>query len=456
MSKQYENYHNHTYFSNPSTPDSVCGIQDYIDRAIKFGHKTYSTVEHGRSSDIFEAYELCAKSGLKMVFGIEAYIVKNIEEKERGNHIILMALNNKGRRAINKINSRANEIGFYYHPRIQMDWLLELPKDDVVITSACVNTPLDIDGFVELCHEHFQEHFFLEIQNHMPDIQKDLNIRVLALHKKYGIEMMHGNDSHYIFEHGHLGQEGRKTFLHSKGIHYENEDDFMLDYPSYNTILDRYDKQGIFSQEQVEKALENTLIFDKETVDLKLDKEIKMPNIYKDLTPNERLLKLVKLVVDLWNKDKNKIDKSKHHEYVKAIKEELKVIQNTNDLVNTADYFLLNYELFKLGMEKYKGEVTPTGRGCVFSGALVHTKNDLKLIQDIKIGDEVITSDGKFNKVIDTMKYDIEEKMVKVTHLYGTNKYHPTLFTLDHKILINRDNKVDWIEAQYIEKGDYL
>ena len=67
-----------------------------------------------------------------------------------------------------------------------------------------------------------------------------------------------------------------------------------------------------------------------------------------------------------------------------------------------------------------------------------------------------MTEDGKFNKVLNTFFYDIEEPMIKIKHLYGTNKYYPTICTRDHKILIYRNGNREWIEAQNIVEGDYV
>ena len=86
----------------------------------------------------------------------------------------------------------------------------------------------------------------------------------------------------------------------------------------------------------------------------------------------------------------------------------------------------------------------------------MHTLKGIKPLKKVEVGDYVVTEDGKFNKVLNTFSYDIEEPMIKIKHLYGTDKYYPTICTRDHKILIYRNGNKEWIEAQNIIKGDYV
>ena len=114
------------------------------------------------------------------------------------------------------------------------------------------------------------------------------------------------------------------------------------------------------------------------------------------------------------------------------------------------DYFLLDYKVVERGIKEYGGMLTKTGRGCFTADSLVHTDNGLKSIKDVQIGDKVITKDGKFEKVYNTMEYDIEEEMIQINNGIG----YKSICTLDHKILIYRDGKEQWVEAQYLKGGD--
>lgn len=136
----YENYHKHTHYSNIRTLDSVCKPEDYMKRAVELGHKLYFTTEHGFQGNIFEAYTLCEKYGLKCVYAAEVYYVDDrFDKTSRTNyHLMLVAMTESGRKQINKILSIANQEGFYYKPRIDLQLLLSLNPDDVIVTTACV------------------------------------------------------------------------------------------------------------------------------------------------------------------------------------------------------------------------------------------------------------------------------------------------------------------------------
>ena len=111
------------------------------------------------------------------MFGAEAYWVKNRHEKDRTNgHIILLAKKENGRRKINGILSDANEDGYYFRPRVDLELLLSLPKEDVFITTACVAFWHydDIEDIVIKLHNHFGNNMMLEIQNHNTDTQLSL------------------------------------------------------------------------------------------------------------------------------------------------------------------------------------------------------------------------------------------------------------------------------------------
>lgn len=361
---RYNNYHKHTTHSSIFTPDSHVHIEDYMKRAKELGHTTYFTTEHGFGGDIFEAMDLKNKYDIKVCFAMEGYIVPNPLEKDKSNyHIVLIARTDKARKKLNKINSRANKEGYYYKPRIFIDDLLKLDKDDIYITTACVAGILrDEVGYNEIFKplvKHFGDSLLLEVQSHDEDIQRELNQRILKVSEKYNLKIIHGNDSHYIYTE--QGSE-RLEYLKGKHMSYDDEDNFILDYPEYNDILKRYRKQGVLSDEQAKIALENTLLLD-ECEEIQIDKSIKMPTLYPNLTPNQRYEKLRKLIYEKWLEEKERIPEEKHQEYIDAISFEMNIIKETNEEVHTADYFLLNYEIVKLAIEKYGGVLTKTGRG---------------------------------------------------------------------------------------------
>ena len=444
MSKYY-NYHKHDHKGNPVSLDVVVKLEDYCKRAIELGHDTIFTTCHGLQGDLFEATTLAHQYNLKLIVGAELYYVPDRKEKDRSNrHIIIIALNHNGIRELNNIISKSFIDGMYYKPRIDEELLFSLNPENVVVTTACVAGVWNDERLVALMKNYFKEHLFLEVQNHNEKIQKEVNKKVLELSEKYDIKIIHANDSHYINPDD---AKYRESFLKAKGITYPEESNFILDYPDYDTIVERYKKQNILNEKQIFEALNNTLIFEGIDCSDYINDDIKLPSISDN--PNEDLKKILN---ESWNQNKNIIPKEKRKDYLDSIRYEMDIIEKTN----MANYFLIDYYISKIAKEKYGGVLTKTGRGCFQGDALVYTLEGMKLLKDVQVGDFVITEDGKFNKVLNTFCYNIEEPMLQIKHLYGTDKYYPTICTLDHKILIYRNNRREWIEAQNINKNDYV
>ena len=192
--KQYANYHKHDHISNIFTPDTHVKCEAYLKRIKELGYDCYWTTNHGSGGDIFEAKDLCDKYEIKCFFGLEGYIVPDPLEKDNRNyHIIIIPKTNTSRKKVNLITSRASEEGFYYKPRLFLEDLLALDKDDIYITTACVAGLLrDEDSIKQLFEplaKHFGGNLFLEVQNHGDETQKAVNRKCVELAEKYGLEL---------------------------------------------------------------------------------------------------------------------------------------------------------------------------------------------------------------------------------------------------------------------------
>lgn len=357
---RYNNYHKHTHYSNVSTPDSIAKVEDYAKRAIELGHTSLVTTEHGFAGNIFEYYDVAKEYDLKFVFGIEYYFVPDRFEKDRTNsHLMILAKNENGMRQMLDIMSESNKTGYYHKPRIDKKLLFSLSPDDVVVTSTCVISYINKyddyeENFVIPLMQYFGDNFYLEIHDNTHPMQVDYNKIILNLHNKYKIPLIHATDSHYIYEED---DKYRTVFLNGKGIFYPEEEGFILDYPDSNTIFDRYEKQGVFTKQQVEDSLRNTWIID-DFEDIEMDKDIKMPSLYPDLKHEDKMLKLKNIITKEWLKDKEHISKNDYNKYLEAIRFETSIIEETK----MEDYFLLNYEIIKRAKE-LGGVLTRTGRG---------------------------------------------------------------------------------------------
>lgn len=385
------NYHSHKIYSNIKSLDVVTKPIEYIVRAIELDGKDaiYFTTEHGYQGNVYEANTLCSEvcvkltqenneytkhncekckykdtcdksyKGIKMVVGAEAYYVKDRKEKDNSNyHLVIIAKNKDGYRDLNRILSYSNIDGVYYKNRIDDELLFSINPNNTIITTACVAGRLrndeGLDDWIIKMKEYFGNNFYLEVQNHNEDIQKNLNKKILCLSKKYNINIIHGNDSHYINPQDYIYRE---LFLKAKGIIYKEETNFILDYPDVETIIERYNKQNILNEEQIKDAINNTLIFD-ECENIILDKEIKMPSISNN--PNKELKDIIN---KRWMEIRNTIPKERWDEYLEAIRYEFNIIEKTH----MEDYFILDYKICQRAINEYNGLLTKTGRGSAVS-----------------------------------------------------------------------------------------
>lgn len=365
----WQDYHKHTSLSNVYTKDSPLIHLDYWNELkARYGDKpcAYTTVEHGWAGNYFKTYDDLEKfnkkngTNIKFVFGYEAYWVKDRHIDDKSNcHMILLARNDNGRKALNKILSIANKDGYYYRPRLDLELIMSLPPDDVMITSACIaywNKYQDIDDITAQLASKFP-YFYLEVQPHHTQQQADLNRHILELSSQLNVPIIAGCDSHVIFE---SQMKDRDDLLESAHISYEDEQGWYLDMPTYDVLFSRFQQQGVLSDEQIKQAIDNTnILMDFE--DIILDRSLKVPVVksLKDKTQQERNEEFERIVWDEWKQQKWDINEAKHDEYIKEINDAINEIESCN----MTDYFILSYYVMKNGQEKYGGILTPTGRG---------------------------------------------------------------------------------------------
>ena len=357
----YQNIHSHSFYSNISTHDSVISRTDVAERAVELGHTTLSCIEHGYMGNVFETYRIAKEFNLKLIFGTEFYYVKDRFEKDRTNsHLLVVAKNENGKEAITGLISESYQTGFYGRNRIDEELLFSLPKDDVIVTTACIASPINLyegyaEYFIPKAKAYFGDNFFLEVQPHWNKKQADFNDKLIGYRKKYNVPFILGVDTHYIKEEDY---KMRDIYLKSRKIVYDKEEGFFMDYPETKTIIERFKKQNVLSDEQIIEAFDNSHVVD-EFDAIVINDDIKMPSVYPDKTEKEKVKILKKHINKAWIEDRKHISKERWGEYLDAIKYEMSIVENTH----MTDYFLMNEKIIRLGKQKYGGVLTKTGRG---------------------------------------------------------------------------------------------
>ncbi len=353
-----ENYHCHKDFSNTSTPDSGESIENYVKRIKEFGTKCLYSGEHGSQGNQYHVYKVAEQEGLKYRHSCEGYWVIDRFEKDRTNcHIMIIAKNAEGRKDINYALSVANESGYYYKPRLDLELLLQIPKDNVIITSACVSG-WNYENAEELwlkIHNHFQDNFYLEVQYHNTDKQKELNKNILRIAEENNIEIICGLDSHYIDD---IGEIKRNQILKYKKVEYPEEEGWYMDYPNTNVVIKRFQEQGILNNYQILRSIMNTNVFVNECEDIILDKSFKIPTVYPNKTYEEKCKIYKKFLSDAYKKEK-----LKSKEKADGIRWEAKQVIESG----VVDYFLTSKAIVEDAVNNEGGILTTTSRGSAAS-----------------------------------------------------------------------------------------
>lgn len=354
-----ENYHYHSSFSNTSVADSPTNNDEYAKRIKEYGYKCIFSGEHGSIGNQFEVYTLSEKFNLEYRHSSEVYWVKDRHEKDNANcHMCIVATNDEGRKDLNYILSIANEDGYYYRPRIDLELLFSVNPKNFVVTSACVAGWKYEDAEEQWLKvwEYFGDNFFLEIQIHNTPKQKILNRRVLDFAHKYGIPIICGLDSHYIDESDDIKRE---KILEYKNTKYGDEEGWYMDFPDTETVYRRLVEQGILTEEEIWECILNTMVFASDKFEkIVFDRHFKIPNVYPGTTYEER----VKIFHNILNEEYKK-EKLKSKERIKGIQYEAEQITDSG----VVDYFLTNRVILKEAIENEGGVLTTTSRGSMAS-----------------------------------------------------------------------------------------
>lgn len=465
--------HLHTDYS---LLDGAAKAEKYLELAKQYNHPSMAITDHGNMSGTFSFYNSCKEFGIKPIIGMEAYINDEIgeheEKKEEGkdSHLIILVKNKEGYVNLNKLSYLSFTEGYYRRGRIKLDWLFE-NKKGLVIGTACVgsvfgrllfskkeNSEEEAEKIFKRFVDEFGDDFYAEIQINEFEEQKIYNEFIIKMAKKYNVLTVVTGDVHYAKpEDSKLQNVGiaiyqqsslEKSFaIHAKHLNYTNSEYFHWANKEYN--------YG-YNTEFINECIDNTLKISKKC---KFDFEIgvdKYPkynptqdviDYFKTSDNKEIIYKLAhaKLNQRLKEYKKNnivKIDEEVIKNYRERLNYELKVIGKNNML----DYFLVTWELIKFCDEDDVSH--GPGRGCFVPNTRVKMSDGMYCpINMVKIGDDVIDSFGKKQKVIDVLQYEVNEEIVELEFENGKK----ISCTKEHKFLTKNRG---WVEAKNLKNED--
>ena len=90
---------------------------------------------------------------------------------------------------------------------------------------------------------------------------------------------------------------------------------------------------------------------------------------------------------------------------------------------------------------------------CFVAGTLIQTKEGFKNIEDISVGDYVLTHTNTYKKVMETYVKECYDDLCEIK-LYGLDK--PVVCTKNHPFYTYRDGEFKWIMAEYLSSSDFI
>ncbi|MDI3340376.1 MAG: DNA polymerase III subunit alpha [Sphaerobacter sp.] len=296
--RPFAHLHLHTEYS---LLDGMGRIKDYMARAREFGMEHVAITDHGVMYGVIDWYKAARAHDLHPIIGIEAYLAPGrIEDRDKSSyHLLLLAENERGYRNLLKLASRASLEGFYYKPRVDLDMLNSL-RDGIIATSACLGGPVannylhgrdeEAVRLAGILKEMFgPDHFYIEIQDHGLEGQRQTNPQLIELARKLDLPLVATNDVHYVERSDAAVQEllvciqTNTTLQDPKRLRMESD---QLYFKSPEEMW------RLFGE--VPEALENTIrIAERCNVELEFGRlHLPDPGIPAGMTPHEYLCQL--------------------------------------------------------------------------------------------------------------------------------------------------------------------
>lgn len=257
--KIFAHLHVHSHFS---VLDGLAKPSEIVQRAKFLGCKAVAITDHGSISALHELFNECKKSEIKPIIGVEFYVVDSVEkrEKEKRNHLIVLAKNFNGVQNIIRQLSLANK-QFFSKPRLS--WEQALNFEDCIISTACCSGMLGRDDYqdkIKVFYDKYGDDFALEIMPiELYELQNPINDRAVELHLGLGIPIIATCDAHYAtiddaITHEVLLAVGRHAKWNSDKRWFY---DFYVHMRSYVEMTDAFSHYDI-DKTIIEKALQHT------------------------------------------------------------------------------------------------------------------------------------------------------------------------------------------------------
>lgn len=462
MKPEYVSLHQHTH---NSILDGYSKTEEYIEAAIKLGHRGFGETDHGNLFGTYDFLKKVRSAGLLAVPGIEFYVAPenpegakhigpifyateaqrksgkskyDVSSKGAYLHLTAWAYNNVGLHNLFKLSTLSNDPSrFYQKPRIDFNLLAEY-SEGIIVSTGCPSSEISTRFLLEQddkayeyagrLKEVFGENLYVEIMDHnMPiDLERRLLPKQLKLSQDLNLKLLATNDCHYAYKGDSVSHEEllcvQSAALMSDPTYDEGGGRFAFNGTDYY-LKSAEEMAANFPDDKFPNALKNSLTIAEMASDVKLEFDPRLKP--KPIIPEE-----FKTELDYY---KYLIKKGFHERYDGAPREIIEEAKRRNehefDVIYSSDfigYMLVVRDYLDWAKRNYstrndKGDILAlsigVGRGCFEPGSRITTgQGSEKNIENIKFGDRVRTHDTSYQTVEHLFEYDVvNEDMIELT-----------------------------------------
>ena len=337
--------------SDHSLFDGYQTIDEILNRVKELGQEAVAITEHGTMASIIEFHKKTLEQDIKPIIGCEFYFCEDKFIKDRAftHHLILLAKNETGYmnlKRLNKIAFNKDDGHFYFKPRIDSKELTEY-SDGLICLSAClasiINTE-DGEKWVQYCKNIFGDDFYLEVQPHPIDEQKEYNFKLLSYCAKYKVKAVVTTDAHY--------SKKEDAVWHKKWIGLKKEEYYTTD-TNYLWSEDELLNSNFLPQNITRELIKNT-----QEVTNKIEVYDLSPagNHFPTYPTNNACEKIKEICRSVW---RDKVPQGHYKKYGDRFLYELSMLEKCG----YTNYLLLTWDF--LNWCKKKKILTGVGRGSV-------------------------------------------------------------------------------------------
>jgi DNA polymerase-3 subunit alpha len=386
--------HHHDEFSL----QDALGTTKMLGDLLKSQNRSFMAVtNHGSIGGWIKQFNECKASGVKCIFGMEAYVEQyrgeDTEERKKhrsANHLLLLARTKEGFDNLVKIHNDAQMHGFYYSPRVDWEAIKKWGKG-IVAMSACAAGEIPQALMAgneakaeEICRLYMAsfDQFYIELQIIEMEGQREINRKLIEFAKRMGVQTVLSCDSHYLDSqhsetHSLLMYIRQKKTIKEvkemdadvwdfdvKNLYYRNaeqmEDVFRNGFTTKDGKKCEPFLDEVFTEEVFYQSMKQTRAIAVQIDDISLDSKVKLPKMSQDSA---------KILREKVNAGYNRLglkEKPNRKEYAERVRFEFETITK----MGWADYFLIMDTIISFSKQKFGEFSVGYGRGSA-AGCLV-------------------------------------------------------------------------------------